>query len=63
MSLYAVALSFPFNGTKEPCMNDEKQPQIIIPPEPNSTIVSIHWGRWCSPGRFSRFSNSTEAVL
>ena len=30
MSLYAVALRFPFTGTKGPSSNHEKQPQTII---------------------------------
>ena len=29
MSLYAVALIFPFNGTKGPSLNHEKRPQTI----------------------------------
>jgi hypothetical protein len=38
LSLYAVALRFPFTGTEGPSPNHEKQPQTIIPPSPNFTI-------------------------
>ena len=38
MSLYAVALRFPFTGTKGQCPNHEKQTQTIIPPPPNLTL-------------------------
>jgi hypothetical protein len=44
MSLFAVALTFPFTGTKGPSPNHEKQPQTIIPPPPNFTIGTMHWG-------------------
>jgi hypothetical protein len=30
MSLYAVALMFPFTGTKGPSPNHEKQPQTVV---------------------------------
>ena len=39
MSLYAVALRFPFIRTKGPSPNHEKQHQTIIPPPPNSTVM------------------------
>ena len=45
MSLYAVALRFPFTRTKGPSPNHEKQPQTIIPPEPNFTVCAMHSGR------------------
>jgi hypothetical protein len=35
MSVYPVALRFPFTGNKGPSLNHEKQPQTIIPPPPN----------------------------
>ena len=38
MSLYAVALRFPFTGTKGRSPNHEKEPQTIIPPPPNFTV-------------------------
>uniref|UniRef100_A0A0E9QF86 Uncharacterized protein n=1 Tax=Anguilla anguilla TaxID=7936 RepID=A0A0E9QF86_ANGAN len=38
MSLYAVALRFPFTGTKRLDLNHGKQPQTIIPPTPNFTV-------------------------
>jgi hypothetical protein len=37
-----VALRFPFNGSKGP--NHEKQPHTIIPPPPNFTVGTMHWG-------------------
>ena len=43
--LYAVALTFPFTGTKGPNPNREKQPQTIIPPPPNFTAGTMHSGR------------------
>jgi hypothetical protein len=45
MSLYAVALRFPFIGTKGPSPNHEKQPQTIIPPPPNYAFrqVAFSW--------------------
>ena len=43
MSLYAVALRFPFTGTKGPSSNHEKQPQTRIPPPPNFTDRTMHW--------------------
>ncbi|KAK6297583.1 hypothetical protein J4Q44_G00321660 [Coregonus suidteri] len=43
--LYAVAFRFPFTGTKGPSPNQEKQPQTIIPPPPNFTVGTMHWGR------------------
>ena len=46
MSLYAVALRFPFAGTKGPSTNHEKQPQtIVLPSPPNVTVGTMHWGR------------------
>ena len=45
MSLYAVALIFPFTGTKGPSPNQEKQPQTINPPLPNFTVGTMHSGR------------------
>ena len=39
MSLYAVALRFPFAGTWGPHQNHEKQPQTIIPPTPNVQLA------------------------
>ena len=42
MLLYAVALRFPFTGTKEPKPNLKKQPQTIIPPPPNFTVNTMH---------------------
>jgi hypothetical protein len=45
MSLYAVALRFPFTGTKGPSSNHEKQPQTIIPPPQNFTDGIMYWGR------------------
>jgi hypothetical protein len=45
MSLFPVALRFPFTATKGPSLNHEKQPQIIIPPPPNFIVVTMHWGR------------------
>ena len=50
MSLSAVALRFPFTGTKGPRLNHEKQPQTIIPPPPNFTVGTMHLGRKRSPG-------------
>ena len=50
MSLYAVVLRFPFTGTKGPIPNHEKYSQTIIPPPPNFTVGTMHWGRECSPG-------------
>jgi hypothetical protein len=41
MSLYVVALTFPFTGTKGPSPNHEKQPQTITPPPPNR----VQWRR------------------
>ena len=38
MSLFAVALRFPFTGSKGPSPNHEKQSQTIIPPPPNITV-------------------------
>ena len=38
MSLYVVALRFPFTGTKGPNPNHEKQPLTIIPPPPNFAL-------------------------
>ena len=48
--MYAAALRFPFTGTKGPSPYHEKQPQNFIPPPPNFTVGTMHWGRWCSPG-------------
>ena len=45
MSLYAIALRIPFTGTKGPSPNHEKQSQTIIPPPPNFTVGTMHWGR------------------
>ena len=45
MSLYAVALRFPFTGTKGPSLNHGKQPQTIISPPPNFTVGTMHWGQ------------------
>ena len=45
VSLYAVALIFPYTGTKGPSPNHEKQSQAIIPPPPNFTVGTMHWGR------------------
>ena len=50
MSLHAVALRFPFTGTKGLSPNHEKQPQTIIPHPPNFTVGTMHWGRYHSPG-------------
>jgi hypothetical protein len=44
LSLYSVALRFPFTGTKGHSLNHEKQPHTIIPP-PNFTVDNMHWGR------------------
>ena len=44
MLLCAVALIFPFTGTKGPSPNHEKQPQTIIPPPPNFTVGTMHSG-------------------
>ena len=41
MSLYAVALRFPFTGTMGPSPNHEKQPQTIIPSPPNFTVSTM----------------------
>ena len=41
----AVALIFPFTGTKWPSPNHEKQPQSIILLPPNFTVGTMHWGR------------------
>ena len=35
----------PFTGTKGPSPNYGKQPQNIIPPLPNFTVGTMHWGR------------------
>ena len=45
MSLYGEALRFPFTGTKGPSPNHEKEPQTIIPPPPNFTAGTMHWGQ------------------
>ena len=50
MSLYAVALRFPFTQTKSPSLNHGKQPQSIIPPPPNFGVGTMHSGRQNSPG-------------
>ena len=39
-----VCCRFPFTGTKGPSPNHEKQPQTI-PPPPNVTVGTMHWGR------------------
>uniref|UniRef100_A0A4W5LEJ2 Uncharacterized protein n=1 Tax=Hucho hucho TaxID=62062 RepID=A0A4W5LEJ2_9TELE len=44
MSLYAIALRFPFTENKGPNPNHEKHPQTIIPP-PNFTVGTMHSGR------------------
>ena len=49
MSLYAVALTFPFTLTKGRSSNHEKQPQTIIPPPPYFTVGTMHSGRWRFP--------------
>ena len=49
MSLYAVALRFPFNWTKGPSLNHEKQPQAVIPPPPSFTVGTMYRSRWRSP--------------
>ena len=41
----AVALRYPFTGTKGPSPNDEKQSQTIIPPPPNFTVGTMHLAR------------------
>jgi hypothetical protein len=46
---YAVALRFPFTGTKGKSPNHEKQPQTIIPPI-IFTVGTMHSGRCRSPG-------------
>jgi hypothetical protein len=48
MSLYAVALRFPFTGTKGTNPNHEKQPLTIISP-PHFTVGTMHCGRYRSP--------------
>uniref|UniRef100_A0A4W5PB89 N-terminal EF-hand calcium binding protein 2 n=1 Tax=Hucho hucho TaxID=62062 RepID=A0A4W5PB89_9TELE len=45
MSLYAVALRFPFTATKGLSPNHEKQSQTIIPPPPNFTVGTMHLDR------------------
>ena len=45
MSLYAVALRFPFTGTKGPSSNHDKQLQTIIPLPPNFTVGTMHLGK------------------
>jgi hypothetical protein len=45
LSLYVVALRFPFTWTKGPSWNYEKQPQTIILPPPNFTVGTMHLGR------------------
>ena len=45
MSLYAVALRFPFTGIKGPSPNHEKQPQTIIHHPPNFTVGTMHLSR------------------
>ena len=45
MSLYAVALRFPFTGTKGSSPTHGKQPQTIIPPPLNYTIGTMNCGR------------------
>ena len=48
MSLYAVALRFPFTGTKEP-KPWKKQPQTIIPLPPNFTVNTMVVFSWHLP--------------
>uniref|UniRef100_A0A4W5PBT2 HIVEP zinc finger 2b n=1 Tax=Hucho hucho TaxID=62062 RepID=A0A4W5PBT2_9TELE len=43
-SLRITSEEFPFTGTKGPSPNHEKQPQTIIPPPPNFTVGTMHWG-------------------
>ena len=45
ISLYTVALRFPFTATKGPSLNHEQQPRTIIPPPPNFTVGTMHSGR------------------
>jgi hypothetical protein len=45
MSVYPVALRFPFTGTKRPSPNHEKQPQTMIYHPPNFTVGTMYWGR------------------
>ena len=47
---YALALIFPFTGTKRPSLKHEKQPQIIIPLPATFTVVSMRGGRQRSSG-------------
>ena len=43
MSLYGVALRFPFTGSEGLDPNHEKQSQTIIPPPlPNFTVGTMH---------------------
>ena len=42
ISLYSVALRFPFTGSMLPSPNHEKQPQTNIPPPPNFTVGTMH---------------------
>jgi hypothetical protein len=45
MSLYSVALRFPFTGTDGLFFMVQARPQTIIPPPPNFTVGTLQSGR------------------
>ena len=50
MDFALCTLTLPLTGTKQPSSIPEKQPQTIIPPLPNFTVVTVHSSRQRSPG-------------